>query len=226
MSENIRSAAVKTSDVASDRTLTRRLLACGVVAGPLFVVTGLIQAFTISGFDLRRHYLSQLSGGQLGWIQMANFIVTGLLFAASALGTWRLLRGSRMGIAGPAMIGAFGLCFAAAGLFVADPANGFPPGVAVPQQMSWHSIAHGIVAILAFLFLFVACLLLAYRAVRMRRWGWAAVTLAAGLISFFLPSVPNSSGGVFLFVAAAVGFAWVLALCVRLLTEEPGCSSV
>jgi len=36
-------------------TQTTRLLACGIVAGPLFLAVGLIQAFTREGFDLRRH---------------------------------------------------------------------------------------------------------------------------------------------------------------------------
>jgi hypothetical protein len=42
-----------------------QLLASGILAGPLFVAVGLIQAFTRVGFDLRRHALSLLSLG--GW---------------------------------------------------------------------------------------------------------------------------------------------------------------
>ncbi|MGH3924100.1 MAG: hypothetical protein ACRDTT_14750 [Pseudonocardiaceae bacterium] len=34
--------------------LTRALLACGVLAGPLFVVVAAIQALTRAGFDLGR----------------------------------------------------------------------------------------------------------------------------------------------------------------------------
>lgn len=56
---------------------TRALLACGVVAGPLFIVVALIQAFTRSGFDPVRHPLSLLSLGDLGWIQITNFVVGG-----------------------------------------------------------------------------------------------------------------------------------------------------
>jgi hypothetical membrane protein len=220
VSQDITTTVARESSGPSEWISTRRLLACGIVAGPLFVVVGLIQAFTIPGFDLRRHYLSQLSSGQLGWIQMANFIVTGLLIAACAVGARRVLRGSRMGTLGPVLIGGFGLCLAAAGFFVADPANGFPVGTPAPQQMSWHSIMHGVVAIVAFLFLFAACLVLAYRDARSRRRGWAAFSVASGLVSFGLPEVPNPWGGVFLFCAAAAGFAWILALAARLMAEE------
>ena len=47
---------------------TARLLACGVLAGPLFLTVLMIQAFTREGFDLSRHPLSLLSLGDLGWI--------------------------------------------------------------------------------------------------------------------------------------------------------------
>jgi Protein of unknown function (DUF998) len=69
-----------------------RLLACGVVAGLLFIATWLIQALTREGFDPIYHPLSLLSLGNLGWIQIANFVVTGALLVACATGMWRLLR--------------------------------------------------------------------------------------------------------------------------------------
>src|SRR5438128_1850429 len=68
--------------LAADRdtvTAMRTLLACGAVAGPLFVIVGFGQAFTRPGFDLTRHPLSVLSNGDLGWLQIANFLVSGLL---------------------------------------------------------------------------------------------------------------------------------------------------
>jgi Protein of unknown function (DUF998) len=56
----------------------RKLLACGILAGPLFVAVGLLQALVRDGFDLGRHPLSLLSLGGLGWIQIANFVVTAM----------------------------------------------------------------------------------------------------------------------------------------------------
>jgi Protein of unknown function (DUF998) len=77
---------------------TVRLLACGAVAGPLFLAVLMIQAFTREGFDLSRHPLSLLSLGNLGWIQIANFVVTGALMVACATGMRRVLRpGPRAG---------------------------------------------------------------------------------------------------------------------------------
>jgi hypothetical protein len=46
-----------------------QLLASGILAGPLFVAVGLIQATIRHGFDLRRHPLSLLSlGGLLAFV--------------------------------------------------------------------------------------------------------------------------------------------------------------
>jgi uncharacterized protein DUF998 len=58
-------------------TATRAMLGCGLVAGPLFVATAILQMLTRDGFDLRRHPISLLSVGEHGWIQVTNFIVAG-----------------------------------------------------------------------------------------------------------------------------------------------------
>ena len=66
--------------------VTRQLLACGIASGIVFFAVGLGQAFTRAGFDLRHNAISQLSLGDLGWIQITSFIVTGLLAIACAVG--------------------------------------------------------------------------------------------------------------------------------------------
>src|SRR4051812_40793022 len=104
----------------------RRLLLAGMLAGPFFVVAELAQALTREGFDLRRHALSQLSTGHLGWVQMLTFVATGV--GVTALGV-AVLR-SRGRIPGRRTVAAgvmvFGIGLAVAGLFPTDPANGFP----------------------------------------------------------------------------------------------------
>src|SRR2546425_414205 len=48
-----------------DRSLTRTLVAYGVIAGPVYVLVSLAQALTRDGFDLTRHAWSLLSNGGL-----------------------------------------------------------------------------------------------------------------------------------------------------------------
>lgn len=66
---------------------TARLLTAGTVAGPLFLAVWALQAITRDGFDPDRHPISLLSLGDLGWIQITNFVVTGA--TASAAWAWR-----------------------------------------------------------------------------------------------------------------------------------------
>src|SRR5678816_3593273 len=70
----------------NDAKLTNRLLRCGIVAGPLYVGLGLIQMAIRPGFDITRHSLSLMSNGNLGWIQIFNFLVTGMLLVLGAVG--------------------------------------------------------------------------------------------------------------------------------------------
>jgi hypothetical protein len=69
-------------DRAAD--VTRSLPGYGVLAGACHPVVGPAQARTRDGFDLTRHDLSLLTDGPYGWIQSANFILTGLLVIAAA----------------------------------------------------------------------------------------------------------------------------------------------
>jgi hypothetical protein len=50
-----------------------------------------------------------LSLGDLGWIQIANFVVTGALFVACAVGLRRVLHPGRAGTWGPRLVGASAL---------------------------------------------------------------------------------------------------------------------
>ena len=71
--------------------VTRSLLGYGIIAGPIYVAVSLTQALTRPGFDLSRHAWSLLENGALGWIQITNFIVTGLMTLAGAVGLRRAL---------------------------------------------------------------------------------------------------------------------------------------
>ena len=205
----------------------RALLACGLVAGPLFLAVALAQVLTRDGFDLTRHPLSLLSVGDLGWVQIANFVVAGLLAVAFAVGTRRALRPGRGGTWGPRLLGGFGVGLLAGGVFVADPALGFPPGTpeGIPEQLSWHAMLHAVAPPLAFLSLILACLVLARRFAGLGRRGWAAYCVATGLAALACSAWPGQDGmSVRLAVAMAIGWAWVFALAAHLLAEPAGAS--
>jgi hypothetical protein len=204
---------------SGDRT-TKALLACGVMAGPLFILVAGLQVATRDGFDLRRHPLSLLSLGDLGWIQIANFVVVGLLSLAFAIGMWRLLHPGRAGTWGPLLVGVFGLGLLVGGIFVADPDLGFPPGVPAASEPSWHGIVHNIGPGVAFDALVLASLVVMRRFLGLRQRAWAAYCAATAVTLLALTWWPSLAGiSVRLAVAIVVGFVWVSALAGRLIRE-------
>jgi hypothetical protein len=200
----------------------RKLLACGILAGPLFVAVGLLQALVRDGFDLGRHPLSLLSLGGLGWIQIANFVVTGGLYLACAVGIRGVLHPGRGGTWGPLLVGGLGVGLIIAGVFVTDAGAGFPPGApaGAPERLSWHGILHEVGFIVAFLSCTAACLVFARRFAARRRWGWVAAGGAAALAALVLTLWPDPGGiSVRLVLASAIQFGFVAAVAARLATE-------
>ena len=214
----------RTVSPAAPSTETARLLACGVLAGPLFLTVLMIQAFTREGFDLSRHPLSLLSLGDLGWIQIANFVVTGALFVACAIGMRRVLRPGRSGTWAPRLVGAFGVGLIVAGVFTTDPGAGFPPGApaGAPEQISWHGILHEVGSGLAFLGMIVGCLVFARRFAAVKRRGWVAACVATAAAVLVLASWPDTDGvSVRLVIASAILFGFVAATAARLMRGLP-----
>jgi hypothetical protein len=196
----------------------RRLLACGTVAGPLYLGVVSVQVVTRDGFDLRDHPLSLLSTGDRGWIQIANFVVCGLLYLAAAVGMRRTLRGSRGGTWGPALFGVFGFALVWAGVFVADPAEGFPVGTPDGAgEMSLHGVLHTMAPAVAFPALAIACLVFARRFAGQRRRGWMVYSVGTA-IALFVPDlfIANRYFYVVLALAAVAGWAWASAVCARI----------
>lgn len=198
-------------------TRTSHLLSAGVVAGPLFLGLGLLQAFTVDGFDLRRHPLSLLSVGEHGWIQIANFVVTGVLVIACAVGLRRALHPGRGGTWGPWLVGVYGIGLIVAGVFTADPGVGFPAGApeGAPPELSVHAILHGVGAALAFNGMAIACLVFARRFAALRSRGWVAVSIATAVSAVAIASWPGDGISVRLIVATAILFAYLTALVHR-----------
>ncbi len=201
---------------------TKTLLVCGLVAGPLYMIVGLIQVLIRPGFDITRHDLSLMSNGDLGWIQITNFLVAGLLVIASAVGMQRILHPGRRGTWGPLLVGIYGLGLIGAGVFTADPAYGFPPGTpADAHTISWHGLLHFISGGVGFLALIAACFVFARRFAAFGQRGWAAYSVATGVIffaAFF--GIASGSGQAWIVIGfwfgVALAWAWISAMSARL----------
>jgi uncharacterized protein DUF998 len=191
--------------------VTKSLLGYGVLAGPFYVVVSLAQAFTRDGFDLTRHPWSLLTNGPGGWIQIANLVLSGLMVIAAAAGM------RRMGMKwGPLLLAGYGIGLIGAGVFTADPADGFPAGTPTgpATDVTWHGTLHFVSGGIGFLCLIAACFVLARRLLPL----FSRIT---GVV-FFLAFAGIASGGgnvaVNLGFTAAVILAsvWLSVVSVRL----------
>jgi hypothetical membrane protein len=206
--------------------LVRALLVCGAVAGPLYLVVGLTEAFTRPGFDIRRHDLSLLANGTLGWIHVLDLVVTGLLVVAGALGMRASLATGRGRTWGPLLVGVYGIGLIGAGFFTADPALGFPPGTpADAHAVSWHGLLHLVSAAIGFLSLIAGCLVFARRFAARGERAWAAYSAVTGvvfLLAFAGIAAGSGNGWTILgfWIGVVLAFSWVTATCVRLLVAN------
>ena len=141
---------------------------------------------------------------------------------AAAAGVRRALGPGRLSAWGSGLLAAFGVGLVAAGMFRADPSDGFPPGT--PEgvgEVSWHGLVHFAVAGIGFACLVTACFVLAAWFARNGEHGWAWFSRITGLVfagSFLALSSGSGGAATILVFTAAVVLAWVwqTALSVKL----------
>jgi len=202
--------------------ITKSLLGYGVIAGPIYVIVAAAQMFTREGYDPTRHAVSQLSNGDLGWIQIANFLITGAMTIAAAVGVRRALGPGRQSAWASGLLGAYGVGVFAAGIFRADPSDGFPPGTPPGMgEVSWHGMAHFMVAGLGFACLVAACFVMGAWFASKGEVSWAWFSRITGLVfagSFLgLSSGTGGAAAILVFTAAVVlVWAWLAAVSVKL----------
>ena len=197
-----------------DARVTRSLLGYGILAGPFYVGASLAQALVRDGFDLSRHEWSLLANGPGGWIQTLNLILTGLMVVAAAVGFRRVLGGGRAGRWAPRLLAVYGVGLAGAGVFRADPMNGFPVGTPAgpPVQPTLHGTLHIASAGIGFLALVAATWLLAGRfreEGRRRQAAWTRITGVAFVVAFAAIASGAASPVVNLAFTTAVVLTWV-----------------
>jgi len=194
------------------------LLRCGVWAGPFYLAVGLAQAFLRDGFVFAKHPLSVLSNGPGGWVQTVNFVLTGLMVVAAAVGFARVLGPKTR--AATWFLGGYGVCILAASIFKADPVDGFPPGTPIgpPTTISTTGLIHFIAGALGFTFLAVSCFLAA-RAMRRRNVpSLARLSLLSGVavVLGFFGGIALPYGVVGIWLAVVVGWLWLTVMSLRL----------
>jgi len=210
-------------------------LSGGVLAGPLFIGAFTAIGAARSGYDWRRHAVSSLACGHPGWLQRANFIVTGVLYCAAARGLARCPQRRIDSRVVPELMGAAGAGLIGSGMFVTDPVGGFPAVIAgegahtktVPSR---EGILHNWSAIPIFAGIPVAGLASALAAALDHDYGWAfysvgsSVAMVGSFALFGAAFGGNETlagrGGLFQRISIGCGFGWLSALSLRALRSH------
>jgi hypothetical protein len=125
----------------------------GMVASILFVTIFTLEGWFRPGYNPTSMFISELSLGPRGYIQIANFIVTGVLFVIFALGVAAEFREKKASKVPPLILVLVGISLIFSGPLVMDPAN-------TPlEQMSLSGILHQLFGALVFLFAPISCFL-------------------------------------------------------------------
>jgi hypothetical membrane protein len=214
---------------------TDTLLACGAVAGPGFVIAFLVEGATRAEYDPLRHPVSSLALGDYGWTQIVNFIVTGLLMLAFAVGLRRALRPGPGSTWGPLLIALVAIGLTGAGIFVTDPLSGYPPGTPERLEYTPRGVLHDIFSLPVFTALPAASFVFTRVFAKRGQRGWAAYSAVTGvvfIVAFLLASVgfDQAEGlvavaGLFQRIALTVGLGWLALLAIhvrRRRSEWPG----
>ena len=158
----------------------RRVLAgwAGMMGSALFVTVFTLEGWLRPGYDPRSTFISELSIGPRGWVQILNFIILGTLFLVFTWGVVDEFREGKASKAGPILLAIIGFSFLVSGPLVTDVAS-------TPRdQMSLHGILHGIFGALVFSLSPISCFVFWRRFRQDPNWqilkGW---TLAAGIIT-------------------------------------------
>ncbi|GHO58526.1 MULTISPECIES: DUF998 domain-containing protein [Ktedonobacter] len=209
-------------------TATGLLLVCGALGSLCNMLVLLILGATRSGYNAWQIPDSSLELGPGGWIQITNYIVSGVLLLAFAIGLRRVLRTGRGSTWGPILLGLFGLSFIGIGIFVTDPVLGYPSGASSITTIP--GTIHNLFGQLQFISLAAACFVLARReAADPASRGWAWYSVATGLlvvasdVVFVLTFKLLDGGPVGLIarIGIIVSGCWIAQLSIRLMRKRP-----
>jgi hypothetical protein len=149
----------------------------GMIAPVLFVMVYTIEGLLRPGYHARSMFISALSLGPRGWIQIVNFLVFGALLFVFSRGVAAEVQDGKA-YRGWILLTVLSVFYFLSGLFVMDP-TGTPL-----EQATLHGTVHGILGGIVFLLMPITCFVYLRRFREDPEWqsiqGW---TLALGTLS-------------------------------------------
>ncbi len=116
----------------------------GVIAPILFVLIFTIEGLFRENYSAMKNFISELSVGNRGWIQITNFLIFGFLFLIFSIWLLQEFRKRGLSITGSILFLILAACYFFSGPFVTDT------GTIFTQQKSVHGIIHGVLGGIVF----------------------------------------------------------------------------
>ncbi len=134
-------------------TLEQRRLAswAGIIAPVLFVGVFTLEGWLRPGYDAFSTYVSALSLGSRGWIQIANFITLGVLMFLFTIAVAAEFPSGKASRGGPILLAIMSILFIVSGPFVMDPM-----GTRL-DQVTVHGTIHGLAGGIIFILMPISC---------------------------------------------------------------------
>jgi uncharacterized protein DUF998 len=190
---------------------------CGAV---LFVSVFTVYGWLFPGYSPTGMFVSELSLGPYGWIQILSFVLTGALMLAFGRGLAAYFSTGAASRAGPVLVQVIGASLMLSGPFVTDPSSMF-------GQASVHGVVHGIFGAVVFTFAPLSCFVFHRRFRTDAVWrplaGWtlaAGVVLTVGIVLLKISQQPGSNlfewKGLVQRVILVTFMTWIFAVAFRL----------
>ena len=135
----------------SNLALQQLAIWAGIIGPALFVTVFTLEGALRPGYNALSTYVSALSLGPRGWIQMTNFVVFGVLLLAFTRAVAAEFRDGKASRGGLILLTIIGFCYLLSGPFIMDP-TGTPL-----NQTTIHGTLHGILGAIVFLLMPISC---------------------------------------------------------------------
>jgi len=203
-------------------------LICGAVSGPLFILTFVIEGVMRTHYSQLHNPVSLLALGSFGWVQVVNFLITGVLVLVFANGLWRRYRTSRAMSISASLIAILAFGIIGAGVFTMDGSGVQYQGILTQTlHLSPHGILHRLFAGSTFCILPASSFVMACQFCKWQQKGWAIYSVISGmgaLFFFFLlaNAIDQSHGsigyaGLYERISIVIGLGWLSVLAMKLL---------
>jgi len=193
----------------------------GMLGPALFTLSFILNGHLQAGYNPVQRYISELSIGPLGWIQITGFLLLGLCIVLFSLGLKACFPTGKASRAAPVLFMIIGVCYFFSGPFVTDPAAMFD------NQQTWQGTVHGILGAIVFSLSAAVCFVLWRRFRVDAKWKpLAPFTLVTGIVMFVLivlmkigqlqAGLLQTQAGVVQRCCLVLSYAWMMSVAYRM----------